>query len=359
LVLAADHLISNQESFNKAVGEAVALAQSEKIVVFGIQPLSAETGYGYIESNGNQVLRFVEKPSHSKALEYLASGNFQWNSGMFCFMAGTILQEMQKHCPDILTAAKSCTEKSRLVKGAGFSYLDLDSKSFALLPDNSIDYAVMEKSTNVGIVSCDIGWSDIGSWDALSELTVSDEKGNRLEAHAILHDVNNCFVQGRERTIGMIGVDNLIVIDTPDALLIVDKARAQDVKYIYASLKASGHEAHKLHTTVHRPWGTYSVLGEGSRFKIKRIEVKPGATLSLQMHHHRSEHWIVVNGMAKVTNGDKEFFVSVNESTYIPAGHSHRLENPGKLNLVMIEVQSGEYLGEDDIVRFQDVYGRV
>ncbi|STX38941.1 cupin domain-containing protein [Legionella feeleii] len=206
---------------------------------------------------------------------------------------------------------------------------------------------------------CSIGWSDIGSWNALGDLAEPDAQGNRIEGEALLHDVSNCYIRSKERLIGAVGVENLFIIDTPDALLVADKSRDQDVKRIYAQLKAQGHEAHKLHRTVHRPWGTYTVLEEGPRFKIKRIEVRPGASLSLQMHHHRSEHWIVVSGMAKVINGEQEMFVRTNESTYIPAGHKHRLENPGVLDLVMIEVQSGEYMGEDDIVRFQDVYGRV
>ena len=358
LVLAADHLIADQSAFETALENAVTLAQLGKLVVFGIKPTAPETGYGYIEFNEQQVLRFVEKPSKLKAQEYLDSGNFRWNSGIFCFKAGTILQEMQQHCPDILSAVRTCAEQSHLVEGKGYSHQEMDRESFALIPDLSIDYAVMEKSTNIGIISCDIGWSDIGSWDAYSELTGADKNGNRLLADTTLHDVKNCFVQGSDRMIGLVGVDNLIVIDTPDALLIADKSRAQDVRHVYSDLKTAGHATHKIHLTVHRPWGTYSVLEEDTRYKIKRIEVKPGASLSLQMHHHRSEHWIVVSGMARVTNGEKEMFINVNESTYIPAGHRHRLENPGILNLVMIEVQSGEYLGEDDIVRFDDVYGR-
>ena len=217
----------------------------------------------------------------------------------------------------------------------------------------------MEKTDKAAVVPCSIGWSDIGSWDAIGDLSAPDEQGNRVEGQALLHDVANCYIQSKERMVGAVGVKNLVIIDTPDALLIADRSRAQDVKHVYAKLKAQGHETHKLHRTVHRPWGTYTVLEEGSRFKIKRIEVKPGASLSLQMHHHRSEHWIVVSGMAKVVNGDQDLLIATNESTYIPAGHKHRLENPGVVNLVMIEVQSGEYLGEDDIVRFQDVYGRV
>ncbi|QAU35529.1 mannose-1-phosphate guanylyltransferase/mannose-6-phosphate isomerase [Janthinobacterium sp. 17J80-10] len=358
LVLAADHLIADQEAFSLAVSEAVALARQGKLVTFGIQPDAPETGYGYIEANGNQVLRFVEKPSLAKAEEYLASGSFFWNSGIFCFEAGVMLQALEQHCPDILGATATCMTASRAAQGKDFSQIELDPDSFALVPDNSIDYAVMEKSSQVAVVPCDIGWSDIGSWSALGNLTNSDEQGNRINGEALLHDVSNCYIRSGKRLIGAVGLDNLIIVDTPDALLVADRSRVQDVKHLYAALKAQGHEAHKLHLTVHRPWGTYTVLEDEVRYKIKRIVVKPGASLSLQMHHHRSEHWIVVSGMARVVNGDNELFVNTNESTYIPAGHKHRLENPGILDLVMIEVQSGEYLGEDDIVRFQDVYGR-
>jgi mannose-1-phosphate guanylyltransferase len=217
----------------------------------------------------------------------------------------------------------------------------------------------MEKSRNVAVVPCSIGWSDIGSWSAVGDLTAQDGNGNRIEGEVQLHDVNNCYIQSNERLVGAVGVSNLLIIDTPDALLVADRSRAQDVKHIYASLKSQGHEAHKHHRTVHRPWGTYTVLEEGRNFKIKRIEVKPGASLSLQMHYHRSEHWVVVSGTAKVVNGDHEIILKPNESTYIAAGHKHRLQNPGVVDVVMIEVQSGEYLGEDDIVRFEDNYGRV
>ncbi|MDY7576522.1 mannose-1-phosphate guanylyltransferase/mannose-6-phosphate isomerase [Actimicrobium sp. CCI2.3] len=358
LVLAADHLIADQPAFEQAVVAAAKLAAAGKLVTFGIEPESPETGYGYIEADGNTVVRFVEKPSLDKAQEYLASGRFLWNSGIFCFAAGTMLAEMAKHCPDILAATKACTEQSRLAEGKNFTQLDLDAESFRSIPDLSIDYAVMEKSTQVAVIPCSIGWSDIGSWTALGDLSAADADGNRTQGDVMLHNTSNCTIQTNDRLIGTVGIDNLIIIDTPDAVLIADKSCAQDVKHIYAGLKAKGHEAHKMHRTAHRPWGTYTVLEEGNGFKIKRIEVKPGASLSLQMHYHRSEHWIVVNGMAKVVNGDKEFLVNTNESTYIPAGHRHRLENPGRLNLVMIEVQSGGYLGEDDIVRFQDNYGR-
>jgi mannose-1-phosphate guanylyltransferase / mannose-6-phosphate isomerase len=359
LVLAADHLIADQGAFSDAVSEAIELAEKGQLVTFGIKPDAPETGYGYIESEGSKVLRFVEKPSLTTAKEYVASGNFLWNSGMFCFQAGTMLKAMEEQCPEILSATRICLGKSRTATGKNFAEITLDPDSFMEVPDNSIDYSVMEKSRHVSVVPCSIGWSDIGSWGALGDLRAPDASGNRIEGAALVHDVTNCYIQSNKRVVGAVGIDNLIIVDTPDALLVADKSRAQDVKHLYAALKASGHDAHKHHLTVHRPWGTYTVLEEDPSFKIKRIEVKPGGCLSLQMHHHRSEHWIVVSGMAKVVNGEKEIFVATNESTYIPAGHKHRLENPGMLNLVMIEVQSGEYLGEDDIVRFQDNYGRV
>ncbi|MES3023175.1 MAG: mannose-1-phosphate guanylyltransferase/mannose-6-phosphate isomerase [Pseudomonadota bacterium] len=358
LVLAADHLIGDQGAFGQAVAEACALATEGYLVTFGIEPDAPETGYGYLETEGSKVLRFVEKPTLETAREYLASGRFLWNSGMFCFSAGTILAALRALSPAILDATAACLAKSRTVAGHGVSQLELDPDSFALVPDTSIDYAVMEKSSNVAVVPCSIGWSDIGSWAALGDLSTPDAHGNRVEGAALLHDVSNCYIQSSKRVIGAVGIDNLIIVDTPDAVLIADKTRAQDVKHLYAALKLQGHDSHKHHLTVHRPWGTYTVLEEDPAFKIKRIEVKPGASLSLQMHHHRNEHWIVVSGMAKVVNGERELFVNTNESTYIPAGHQHRLENPGLLNLVMIEVQCGQYLGEDDIVRFEDKYGR-
>ncbi|EIM96463.1 mannose-1-phosphate guanylyltransferase [Paraburkholderia hospita] len=358
LVLAADHLIADQNAFEEAVSKAKELSAAGKLVTFGIQPDMPETGYGYIEAEGNKVLRFVEKPSLDKAQEYLASGRFLWNSGIFCFAAGTMLEQMKRHCPEILAATTACVEQSRTASGKDFAQIELDAESFAKVPDLSIDYAVMEKSDQIAVVPCSIGWSDIGSWTALGNLSEPDQDGNRIQGEALVHNTHNCIIQSNDRLLGAVGVDDLIVIDTPDAVLVAHKSSAQDVKHIYAKLKASGHEAHKLHRTVHRPWGTYTVLEEGNGFKIKRIEVKPGASLSLQMHHHRSEHWIVVRGMAKVVNGDQELYVNTNESTYIPAGHKHRLENPGILSLVMIEVQSGPYLGEDDIVRFEDQYGR-
>lgn len=359
LVLAADHLIADQQAFSSAVSQATVLARQQKLVTFGIQPDAPETGYGYLEVEGHDVLRFVEKPSQEKAREYMDSGRFLWNSGMFCFQAGAMLQALAAHCPEILSKTQKCVEQSRQVQGEGVIEQELDAATFAEVPDDSIDYAVMERSAQVAVVPCSIGWSDIGSWGALGDLIMPDTDGNRIKGEAVLHDVSNCFIQSNQRMIGAVGIDNLVIVDTPDALLVADRDRAQDVKVLYKELKAQGHDTYKHHLTVHRPWGTYTVLEEDPQYKIKRIEVKPGASLSLQMHHHRSEHWIVVSGMARVVNGDRELFVRTNESTYIPAGHQHRLENPGLLDLVMIEVQSGQYLGEDDIVRFEDVYGRV
>ncbi len=358
LVLAADHLIEDETAFGQAVESACELAHSGLLVTFGITPQAPETGYGYIEADGNRVRRFVEKPSLEKAREYLQAGNFLWNSGMFCFQAGVILQEMAQHCSDILEPVRKAFEGAYRLDSDGAHQVEPAIEDFSDIPGESIDYAVMERSANVAVVPCDIGWSDIGSWRALGDLTPADADGNRVSGEAILYGAHDCHVLSEERLVALVGVDNIAVIDTADALLIVNRDSTQDVKQIYTSLKAKNHEAHRLHRTVHRPWGTYTILEEGPRFKIKRLVVRPGASLSLQMHHHRSEHWVVVNGMAQVTKGESVTYVRSNESTYIPAGIRHRVENPGVVDLIMIEVQSGEYLGEDDIVRFEDVYGR-
>ncbi len=368
LALAADHLITDTQSFETAVRMAADLAHQGHLVTFGIRPEHPETGFGYIEAasealppsdpGGFKVQRFVEKPDLDKAREYLASGRHFWNSGMFCLRVGTLLDELKRHAPDVLQTVARAVEYARKSSGEGLRTLEFDADSFDAVPDISIDYALMEKSAHVAVVPCDIGWSDIGSWNALSELTPPDTEGNRIEGEALLHDTRNCYIHSPERLTAAVGLEDLIIVDTPDALLVAHKDRTQDVRHIARQLKESGHSAHQHHVTVHRPWGTYTVLEEGERFKIKRIVVKPGASLSLQMHHHRSEHWIVVNGMARVTNGDTVLLLNTNESTFIPAGHRHRLENPGVIDLVMIEVQSGDYLGEDDIVRFEDCYGR-
>lgn len=378
LVLAADHLIGDAPAFDAAVSDAAALAREDRLVTFGIVPTAPETGFGYIECGARlestpsplvgeghraraaafAAARFVEKPPLDKAREYLAAGNYLWNSGMFCFKAGIILDELARHAPEVAQAAEACWAAMHDARGEQASMLEIPSEAFAEVPDISIDYAVMEQSANVAVVPGNFGWSDIGSWNAVSQLVEPDAHNNRAVGDVILVDSSNTFVQSEDRLVAGVGLDNLMIVDTPDALLVAHPDKAQDVKKIVARLKAGGHDAYRLHRTVSRPWGTYTVLEEGSRFKIKRIVVKAGASLSLQMHHHRSEHWIVVSGMAKVVNGEQEIFVNTNESTYIPAGHRHRLENPGILELVMIEVQSGEYLGEDDIVRFHDHYGR-
>jgi mannose-1-phosphate guanylyltransferase/mannose-6-phosphate isomerase len=363
LVLPADHLIADHSAFAAAVATAVELASAGQLVTFGIEPTAPETGFGYIEAGaaiptkvgaGKMARRFVEKPDAARAAEYLAAGNYYWNAGMFCFRADVLLTAMDIVCPDVLAAARDCWKAidSRAAP------IEFPREAFATQPDISIDYALMEKAANVAVVPCAIGWSDIGSWNALGELVAADAAGNRILGEAVMVGSQNNYVQTEHHLVAAVGVEDLIIVDTQDAVLVAHKDHTQDVKQVVTRLKQSGHETYRLHRTVSRPWGTYTVLEEGPRFKLKRIEVKPGASLSLQMHHHRSEHWIVVSGMAKVTNGERELFVNSNESTYIPAGHRHRLENPGLLDLVMIEVQSGEYLGEDDIVRFDDQYGR-
>ncbi|AIL60611.1 mannose-1-phosphate guanylyltransferase/mannose-6-phosphate isomerase [Pseudomonas alkylphenolica] len=366
LVLAADHLIQDEQAFSGAVKRAVELAAQGWLVTFGIQPQYPETGFGYIEAakgesleGGLKVERFVEKPDLKTAESYIAAGNYFWNSGMFCFRVGTVLDELEKHAPDVLEAVAHTLESSRRASSAGYSCLALDGEAFAKVPDISIDYALMERSDKVATIPCDIGWSDIGSWTAVSDLTASDESGNRFEGEVLSHDSRNNYVNNEDRLTALVGVEDLLVVDTPDALLIAHKDHAQEVKNIVGQLKAKGHHLHLLHRTVHRPWGTYTTLESGERFKIKRIVVKPKASLSLQMHHHRSEHWIVVSGTATVVNDTEELMLHSNESTFIRAGHKHRLMNPGVIDLVLIEVQSGDYLGEDDIVRFSDQYGRV
>lgn len=365
LVLAADHLISKEVAFRDAVAKATQLASSGWLVTFGIKPRYPETGFGYIEAaadgvlgDGLKVERFVEKPDLETAQAYIAAGNYYWNAGIFCFQVGSVIEEFEQHAPDVLKAVEQTLESSRCSTSSGYSCLALDAESFAKVPDISIDYALMERSRRVATIPCDIGWSDIGSWNAVSELTSPDECGNRFDGEVMAYGAKNNFVTTENRLAALVGVENLLVVDTPDALLIAHKDHAQDVKHVVTRLKAEGHAAHLLHRTVHRPWGTYTTLEDGDRFKIKRIVVKPKASLSLQMHHHRSEHWIVVSGMAVVVNDEQELMLNTNESTFIRAGHKHRLRNPGVIDLVLIEVQSGEYLGEDDIVRFEDNYGR-
>jgi mannose-1-phosphate guanylyltransferase / mannose-6-phosphate isomerase len=367
LVMPADHLIEDEDAFAEAVQNAARSAQAGRLVTFGIRPTAPETGFGYIEFDQtpvagaegiHKVMRFVEKPELSVARELVADGRHLWNAGMFCFTAETMLAELERHAPGVAGPSSEAVRASkRSTSNDGYA-IELDAAQFRNAEDISIDYAVMERSDNVNVVPCQIGWSDIGSWQSISDLTPQDDRGNRIHGEAELFDVDGCFVRSDERVIGMVGVRDLVVVDTADAVLIAARERAQDVKQIVAKLKKANHDAYRLHRTVHRPWGTYTVLEEGERFKMKRIVVKPGASLSLQMHHHRSEHWIVVSGCADIVNGERLISLQPNESTYIPAGHKHRLINPGVMDLVLIEVQCGEYLGEDDIVRFEDVYGR-
>jgi mannose-1-phosphate guanylyltransferase / mannose-6-phosphate isomerase len=361
LVLPADHLVDDEQAFAATVRDAVQLATRDTLVTFGIPPTYPETGFGYIErgapisgSRGFQIAQFTEKPLADAAARMVDSGRFYWNSGMFCFRAATLLEELALHAPEILEGATRCWETVHIQDDRA----DLPQDLFAALPDISIDYAVMEKSARGAVVPAGFGWSDVGSWKAVSELVQPDKSGNRAQGECLFVDSDHCYVQSSGRMVAAVGVSGLIIVDTPDALLVAHQDHVQDVKKAAQQLKLANHDTYKLHKTVLRPWGSYTVLEEGPGFKIKRIVVKAGASLSLQMHYHRSEHWVVVSGTAKVVNGEQELLVRTNESTYIPAGHKHRLENPGKLDLVMIEVQSGGYLGEDDIVRLEDRYGR-
>lgn len=361
LVLPADHLIKNQLAFHEAVKSALTFAKAGQMVTFGIHPDYPETGFGYIEAKDNQVQQFIEKPNFERAQQFVEQGHFYWNSGMFCFPVGDLIKSMSWCASEVYDKTLKAYLDARLAKGLNFFQVEFPSH-FADIPDISIDYAVMEplsQKGSVSVVPCQLDWSDIGSWNALGELIDADEHQNRIVGEAVLQDSKNILIYGDARVVGGVGLQDLIIVDTPDALLIAHKDKAQSVKNLYNQLKQKSHQTYKAHRTVHRPWGTYTVLEQGQGFKIKRIEVKPGASLSLQMHYHRSEHWIVVSGMAKVLNGEQEFLIHTNESTYIPAGHQHRLHNPGKIPLVMIEVQSGHYLEEDDIVRFDDIYGRV
>lgn len=358
LVLPADHLIENEMHFADSVSEAVVKAANEKIIVFGIQPTRPETAYGYIEIENEHFVRFVEKPSQAQADVFFASGNYRWNAGIFCFQPAVMLAEMDEHCPDILSGVRSCMENSQNTLSET-GCMTLDNNIFAVVPEQSIDYAVMEKSGCVDVVCCDAAWSDLGSWNAISALFEADSAGNTTAGDVFLQATERCHIQSENRLVGAVGVQDLVIVDTADALLVAGRNQVHEVKKLYQTLKTAGHPGAQLHRTVFRPWGTYTVLEEGPGFKIKRIEMKPHASLSLQIHQHRSEHWVVVAGRASVINGEQILEVCVNQSVYIPAGNRHRLSNPDDATLIIIEVQSGSYLGEDDIVRLEDVYGRV
>ncbi|WP_206696867.1 mannose-1-phosphate guanylyltransferase/mannose-6-phosphate isomerase [Marinomonas algicola] len=372
LVMPADHLIANENAFSEAVKLAYDVALEGQLVTFGIHPEYPETGYGYIHSSKEEsiksecvagpsafrVERFVENPNLATAQSYVESGDYYWNAGIFCFTAGVLLQEVETVSPSLLSQIKSTFKESSITENATTTQVELSSNAFAKVEDVSIDYALLEKSNKVSVVPCDIGWSDIGSWSALSDLMPQDTEGNHLYGDVIALKTRNTNVYSPGQLTATLGIDDLIIVNTGDAVLVAHKSAEQDVKKIVLELDKQGRDTHITHQTVYRPWGNYTVLEEGESFKIKRIIVKPSCSLSLQMHHHRSEHWVVVGGCAKVINNENAFFLSPNESTFISAGHKHRLENPGKTDLIVIEVQSGEYLGEDDIVRFDDKYGR-
>lgn len=361
LVLPADHLIGDTANFVDAVTRALPTAVAGWLVTFGIRPDRPETGFGYIRrgeelpEGGFRVERFVEKPDLPTAQSYLEDGSYDWNSGMFLFKAARYLEELAEHAPGMLAAVRAAHAAAK----ADLDFVRIDADLFARSPDDSIDYAVMEKTRRAAVLPVSCGWSDIGSWSALWLAGERDTDGNLREGDTLTVNAHGCLLRSHERhLIAAVGVDDLIVVSTPDATLVAHRDAAQDVKKVVDQLKASGRTEHSFHRVVRRPWGSYDSLEEGERFQVKRIVVKPGASLSLQKHHHRAEHWIVVSGTAEVTCDEKVFLLGENQSTYIPLGSVHRLRNPGKVPLELIEVQSGSYLGEDDIVRFDDVYGR-
>ncbi len=361
LVLAADHAIRDIPAFHRAIELATPAAEQGKLVTFGIVPTSAHTGYGYIrQADANltaevfTVAEFCEKPDLATATTFVASGQYYWNSGMFLFKASSLLAELQQFAPEIV----SCAKQALLNASIDLDFVRLDKEAFAKSPSDSIDYAVMEKSDNAVMVALDAGWSDVGSWDALWEVMAKDEQGNACRGDVLLEQCKNSYVNAEERLVAVIGLDDVVVVETKDAVLVASKAHIQGVKNIVAKLQSYGRTEVDLHREVFRPWGKYDSVDNGSRYQVKHITVKPGAKLSVQMHHHRAEHWVVVSGSALVRNGDNEFLVTENESTFIPVGTVHSLENPGKIPLELIEVQSGSYLGEDDIIRFEDKYGR-
>lgn len=358
LVLTADHLINDFVAFQQAVAQSIILAQQNKIVVFGVKPEYPATGYGYILAAHNIVKSFVEKPSMEQACKYIQNENFLWNSGMLCFNAATMLQEMQNHCAEILLPVKQSWQTATVKQNKDYFILNLKREDFAKVPSQSIDYALLEKTQRAAVVACDIGWSDIGCWQSFAQTLPSDDNENHIHGDVLSHHTKNCTIFSEKRLITAVGIHDITIIDTEDALLVAHKSCSQQIKDIYLQLQQQRHESHKTHRLVQRPWGSYTVLEEGNNFKIKRIEVKVGAQLSLQMHNYRSENWIVVQGIAEVINGKDKFELKINQSTYIPAKNKHRLTNISDDILIVIEVQSGEYLGEDDIVRFEDVYGR-
>ncbi|SHJ56092.1 mannose-1-phosphate guanylyltransferase (GDP) [Malonomonas rubra DSM 5091] len=362
LVLPADHLIGDVATFCQTVNAAVQLAEQGSLVTFGIVPNAPETGYGYIKAAENEiggtgafpVDQFVEKPDLQTAQSYLDSGKYYWNSGMFLFKASRYLDELEKFRPDIFSACRTAF----LSLTADLDFLRLDQESFAASPSDSIDYAVMEKTADAVVLPLDAGWNDVGAWSALWDVQPQDKNGNVQFGDVLTEGANNCYLHATNRMIAAVGVEDLVVVETADAVLVAHRDKVQDVKGIVGQLKEQKRSEALLHRRVNRPWGAYEGIDVGERFQVKRITVNPGASLSLQKHHHRAEHWVVVKGTARVICGEKDLLLSENQSTYIPLGEVHRLENPGQIPLEMIEVQSGSYLGEDDIVRLEDNYGR-
>ena len=355
LVMPADHVIQDNKKFHAAVREGIALAEKGQLVTFGIVPATPETGYGYIKKgDGNEVAAFVEKPDAETAGRYLASGEYLWNSGMFMMLASVWLDELNRFHPAMLEACKAAYEQGR----RDGEFFRVNAQAFGSCQSNSIDYAVMEETDKAAVVALDAGWSDIGAWSSLWEASERDSQGNVVQGDVYAHATQNTLLISQHRFLAAVGLNDIIVIETPDAVLVAHKKHAQDVKEVVNRLKSDKRSEYQTHRRVYRPWGSYEGIDAGPRFQVKRLMVNPGAALSLQMHHHRAEHWIVVKGTARVTRGDEVFMLTENQSTYIPLGTTHRLENPGNIALEIIEVQSGSYLGEDDIVRFEDRYNR-
>jgi mannose-1-phosphate guanylyltransferase/mannose-6-phosphate isomerase len=359
-VMPSDHLLESSHSFRESIAHAADEATHGMLVCFGIKPSSPETGYGYIhkgEEKSGQVFhvnRFIEKPNQKKADELFASGEYLWNSGMFMFQAGEYLAELRRHAPDIVDACSRAAGNTTVDLG----FLRPDEESFCACPSDSIDYAVMEKSQNICVVPLNTGWSDLGSWTAMYESTRMDDAGNAVIGDVISQHTADCYIHSSSRLIATLGLKDSIIVETPDAVLVSTKAHLSKLKDVVETLNEDGRDEAAIHTTVYRPWGNYTTLFVGDRFKVKSITVNPGKSLSLQRHHHRSEHWVVVRGTAKIRNGEEEILLTEDQSTYIPVGHVHRLENPGTIPLEIIEVQTGSYIGEDDIVRLEDHYGR-
>lgn len=361
LVLPSDHVILDTPAFHHAIGMARAAAEQGSLLTFGITPAGPETGYGYIRAENTgagevqRIVEFVEKPALALAEQYIASGDYFWNSGMFVFRASRYLEELERFQPAVVAACREALAKAK----SDLDFIRLDHDAYAASPDIAVDYAVMERTSHAATIALDAGWNDIGSWAAVLEVAKKDAGNNSAQGDVVMQDCNDCLVHGNSRLVTAIGMRNTIIVETADAVLVMDADQAQHTKTLVAQLVKQDRSEATMHREVFRPWGSYDSIGNGDRFQVKRITVKPGAKLSLQMHHHRAEHWIVVSGTAQITNGDKEYLLTENQSTYIPLGVVHSLANPGKVPLELIEIQSGSYLGEDDIVRFEDRYGRV